>query len=248
MRSSAFLVGFIALSPAAYATEKSMNDTQRTITCSGDAEIKVAPDEVSISLGVESFEKDLTKAKNDADDRVKRIIAAAIKAGVEEKRIATDQVSIEPHYDTSSYASGRKNDGFTVRRSVQITLRDVSKFDVVLSSAVTSGANVVHGVQFATTELRKHRDQAREMAMKAAHEKAVALAKTMGMKPGKPRSISEGSGGWWSGYGAWGWGGRGSMMMQNVSQNVGGGGAVEGTMAPGLISINASVTIVFDLE
>src|SRR5262249_16460827 len=157
----------------AHAAERTMTEP-RTITCSGDGEIKVAPDEVSIQLGVESFDKDLTKAKSDTDERIKRIISAAIKAGVEEKRISTDQVNIEPHYDASSYSSGRKHDGYTVRRSMQLTLRDVAKFDAVLTSALSAGANVVHGVQFATTELRKHRDKAREMAMKAAEEKAVA--------------------------------------------------------------------------
>jgi uncharacterized protein YggE len=231
------------------AAERTMNENQRTITVSGDAEIKVPPNEVSIALGVESFEKDLSKAKRDADDRVKRIIAAAKAAGIEDKLIATDRISIEPHYSSGSgYSSSRPvNDGYTVRQSLQIRLREIPRFDAVLSAALEAGANVVNGVQFTTTELRKHRDEAREMAMKAATEKATLLARTLGMKPGRARAISEGGGGWWSGYGYWG-GGRGGMMAQNVSQNLGGGAAPDGTMAPGLISVTANVSVTFDLE
>lgn len=248
MRLLALLAVLMLAAPNARAVEKSMSENPRTITVSGDAEVKVAPDEVSIHLGVESFDKDLGKAKRENDERMKKVIAAARGAGVEEKRIATDQVSIEPHYESNrSYGSGRAAiDGYTVRRSVQVTLREVAKFDAVLTATLEAGANIVHGVSFTTTELRKHRDQARSLAMRAAQEKAIALAKEQGMKPGKPRAINEGGGGFWGGYGYWG--GRGGGFSQNVSQNMGGGGAVEGTMAPGLVSVTASVTIVFDLE
>jgi uncharacterized protein len=233
---------------SARAAESSTPECARTITVSGDAEVKVAPDEVAIHLGVESVNKDLGKAKKDNDERMRRVIAAAMAAGVEEKRIATDQVSIEPHYDTQkSWSAGRPTiDGYTVRRSVQVTLREVAKFDAVLTATLEAGANVVHEIKFGTSELRRHRDQARSMAMKAAHEKAIALAKEQGMKPGKPRAITEGGGGFWGGHGYWG--GRHGGFSQNVSQNAGGAGAIESTMAPGTVSITASVSIVFDLE
>lgn len=231
---------------AAGPLETRMNEP-RTITVSGEAEIKVAPDEVTITVGVDSRDKDLAKAKRDNDERIKRIVAAAKSNGVEERRIATDRISIEPHYDSSSY-SGRSTsiEHYAVQRNLQLTLRDVARFDAVLSAVVEAGANVVHDVQFTTTELRKHRDQARELAMKAASEKAAALAKTMGMKPGKARSISEGGGSWWAGYGRRG----GGMMTQNVMQMAPGtsAGSSDGTPGLGMIGVNASVTIVFDLE
>jgi hypothetical protein len=236
--------------PAAAAADNAVNASPRTITISGDAEVKVVPDEVSIHLGVESSDKDLGKAKKENDDRIKKVIAAARSAGVEEKRIATDQVSIEPHYEANrSWSNGRPTlDGYTVRRTVQITLRDVAKFDAVLTAALEAGANYVHGVHFTTTELRKYRDQARSLAIKAAQEKATALARELGMKPGKPRSINEGGGGFWGGYGYWSGYGRGGGISQNVSQNAGGGGTVEGTMALGMVSVTATVSVVFDLE
>src|SRR5262252_5159 len=114
MQRTVLLWIVMAAAPSAHAAERTMTENPRTITCSGDAEIRVTPDEVSIMLGVEAFDKDLQKSKGETDERIKRIISSAIKAGVEEKRIATDQMSIEPHYDSSSYSSGRKNDGFTV--------------------------------------------------------------------------------------------------------------------------------------
>ncbi len=236
----------LTLCLAAGPQEKYMNEP-RTITVSGEAELKVAPDEVTITVGVDSRDKDLSKAKKDNDERIKRIIAAAKNSGVEERRIATDRISIEPHYESSSYSGrGTSIEHYAVQRNLQLTLREVARFDAVLSALVEAGANVVHDVQFTTTELRKHRDQARELAMKAAGEKAAALAKTMGMKPGTPRSITEGGGSWWASYGRRG----GGMMSQNVMQMAAGpgSGSGDGTAGLGMIGVSASVTIVFDLE
>jgi uncharacterized protein YggE len=222
----------------------------RTITVTGDAEVKVPPDEVTINLGLETFDKELSRAKKDNDERIKKVMAACKTAGVEEARMATDQVRIEPRYNSgSSYGGGRATlEGYTVRRGLQLTLRDVSRFDAVLTAALEAGANVVHGIHFGTTELRKHRDAARSLAMKAALEKATALAKEYGMKPGKARTIQETGGRSWSSYGWGGRGGGGGMGSQNVVQEVAGAGGVEGTMAPGMVAVGAGVSVVFDLE
>lgn len=237
------LVLAVAAGPAADVT----SPAPRTITVSGEAEIKVPPDQVTILLGVESYGAKLAEAKRENDERVKAIIAAARSAGVEEKHVATDQVSYEPHQRSDSWSKGRPVlDGYTVRRSLELTLRDLSRFDAVIAAVLEAGASHLQGVRFSTTELRRHRDQARALAMKAAQEKAVALARELGMKPGKARSITEGQGGFWSSYGYWG-GGRGGAFSQNVVQNAAGAG-VEGTVALGMISVTASVTIAFDLE
>ena len=110
-----------------------------------------------------------------------------------------------------------------------ITLKDISAFDAVLSDALEAGATYVHGIQFRTTELRKHRDEARALAIRAAHEKAVALAQELGQEVGQPHDIREDQSQWWSSYNTW-WGGRASTMTQNVIQE--GGNAPGGRKAP----------------
>jgi hypothetical protein len=54
----------------------------------------------------------------------------------------------------------------------------VGKVSQALTAALTGGANEVVDVQFKTTQLRQYRDQARELAVKAAQEKARDLAST----------------------------------------------------------------------
>ena len=106
----------------------------------------------------------------------------------------------------------------------------------------------VHGIQFRTTELRKHRDEARTLAIRAAQEKAVALAQELGQEVGQPHDIREDQSQWWSWYNT-GWGGRAGSMTQNVIQEGGSAPAgTEGTLAPGQISVTAKVTVSFEMK
>ncbi len=218
----------------------------RLITVTGEAEVNVVPDQVILTLGVETTNRQLRLAKNANDEIVKKVFAAAQGRGVAVKDIQTDYISIEPRY-RDSYEQ-RDFIGFFVRKTVVITLRDVAQFEDLLSDVLEAGANYVQGIQFRTTELRKYRDQARSLAIQAALEKAVALAQELGQQVGQPARITEEQNNWWSGYGAW-WGGSfAGAMTQNVIQNAGNAPApTEGALAPGQISVTARVTVSFEL-
>ena len=216
------------------------------ITVTGDAEVRVVPDEVVLMLGVETNDLNLTTAKADNDARMARVLRAAEEIGVPTNLVRTDFIGIEPRYD---YDHGQRRFlGYWVRKSTAITLRDIGAFEALLSNVLEAGANYVHGIEFRTTELRTHRDTARSMALRAAREKAEAMAGQLDKEIGEPVLIREDHSGWWSWYGGW-WGGRGGQAMaQNVLQNAPQtGGPVEGLTAPGQISVTARVTVTFEL-
>lgn len=223
--------------------------TNRTITVSGSAQVKVAPNEVELLLGIETFDPALEKAKPDNDAKVQKVLAALKALKIDSRFVQTDTIVIQPHYwnSSGSQATPPKLTHFTVRRNICITLQDVGKFEAVLSAALESGANYVQNISFRSSELRKHRDKARAMAIRAAKEKAVALASELGMKVGKPITISEQGSGYFGSYRS------GGNSIYNNAQNVEAAQGpeaevVQGTFSPGQISIDASVSVVFDLE
>ena len=121
-------------------------------------------------------------------------------------------------------------------KDVQILLRNVDQFEELLRRVLLAGANHIYDIDFSTSELRKHRDAARALAMKAAQEKANDLAAAAGLKVvGTPISVSSSSygGGTWSGRGR----SRGYGQAQNVVQRDIGAGSngigADGTVALG---------------
>jgi uncharacterized protein YggE len=210
------------------------------ITMSGSAEVKVAPDEIHLSVGVETRGDKLDDAKRQNDDRVAKVLQFLKGQGIKEKDVQTDFMNVEPNYD--SKVSRSEAAVYVVHKTIGVRLTDVTKFDAVLTGLLTNGVNRVNGIDFRTSELRKHRDTARAMAIRAAREKADALAGELGVKRGKVYSINATEGGGW-------WSSRSAGMSQNVAQNAGGGSAEsEGTLSIGQISVMATVNVSFLIE
>ncbi len=221
--------------------------TPGNITVTGEAEVRVVPDEVVLTLGVETWDKNLDIARRENDRIVAAVFALTKKYNLPPERVQTDYVAIEPRYDDAYTA--RTFIGYFVNKSIVITLRDLSQFERFYAEVLGTGVNYVQGVQFRTTALRANRDKARELALQAAREKAAAMAAALGQQIGQPIFIQEVQNDWASGYGAW-WGGRwGGAMTQNVIQDASGGWLPDdGSLAPGQISVKATVTVQFEMR
>ncbi|MCJ7546141.1 MAG: SIMPL domain-containing protein [Deltaproteobacteria bacterium] len=161
----------------------------RLITVTGEAEVRVTPDEITLALGVETWHKELSIAKRQNDERVKKVFALAKRYNVAPGNFWTDRVSVEPRYKGGD--SREELIGYVVRKTIVFTVRDISRLDDLLNSVLDAGANYIYGVQFGTTKLRDYRDQARALALKAAKEKAKDMSKELGQKVGRPYSIVE---------------------------------------------------------
>jgi uncharacterized protein YggE len=218
-----------------------------SVSVSGTAEIRVVPDEVNMRIGVETRDPKLDEAVKQNEARIAATLEFLKGAGIEAKDIQTDYIEIQPQYHPDRRAQQVIPEFYLVRRNIGIRLRKVSQFDSVLAGVLRAGANQVHGIEFRTTELRKHRDAARQQAIRAAKEKAVALAQELDAKVGKPQSIHEQtSGGWWS-WPAANWSNT-NVFSQNVSQAAPSGESPEGNLAVGMISVGATVNVTFALE
>ena len=236
------VLAVIASPPAAPAQEAA---APRSITVNGESSIYVAPDEVVISVGVETAGAKIDAAKRENDQRSRTLLDAIKALGVEAKHIQTAEVNLEIDYDTNGPARVVK--GYVARREYTVTVKDPKKTEAIVDACLTSGANLLLGIEYRTTELRKHRDEARRLAVKAAKEKAELLAGELGERVGRARSVSEGSFGY---YGWQGARGRGAgYMTQNSFQVQDGGAGVAGETIPiGQIAITAHVSVTFDLR
>jgi hypothetical protein len=219
----------------------------RSVQTSGSATIQVVPDQVTIRLGVQSNGGSIDEVQRNNSTAMERVVKTLRNNGIEEKDIATQSYVIEPVYDdyNSLYIKG-----YRIHNLLEVTLREVKRAGEVVAAALKAGANQVISVEFSTSELRKYRDQARELAAKAAREKAQALAKAVDAEAGCALNISENT---WSYYNSWWYGGSQTAWTQNVVQNAGPaqplseGGEGE-TISLGRISVKAEVSVTFTLQ
>jgi len=215
------------------------------ITVKGEAEVRVIPDQVILALGVETRNNNLTRAKAENDQIVQKALSVAQDHGLEAEHIQTDYLSMNPEYDR--FPNTSKFLGYLVRKSIVLTLKNLTKLETLLTEILNAGVNTIHDVQFRTTELKKHRDEARMLAIKAAEEKAKALAGALNMTVGQPLAIDEEGLGW----SAWNrrWWGRYHNMPSQISVPGERSSSLEATetVAPGEISINAKITVTFEI-
>ena len=147
----------------------------------GSALINVTPDRAFLQLGVQSNGVTVGAAQTANTVAIQRVIAAIKAMGVEAKDISTDLYVIEPIYQDYDALYIK---GYRIYNTVAVTVREVNKTSEIVAASLEAGANQVNNVEFYTSELRKYRDQARELAMTAAKEKAQALAMAAGAEIG----------------------------------------------------------------
>lgn len=218
-----------------------------TISVSGTAEVRVPPNEVNLRLGIETRDPALDEARQQNELRTAGVLRFLKGANIDAKDIQTDYLQIEPQYGSDGRQPQIVPEFYQVRRTIGVRLRDVGQFDTVLAGVLTSGANQVQGIDFRTTELRKHRDAARQQAIRAAKQKATALAAELDAQVGKPLMIQEHTSDGWGGWPGR-WGPFANAMSQVSSQAPAAGEAPEGNLAVGMISITATVSVTFLLE
>jgi uncharacterized protein len=238
----------LVLFPVAFAQNMNQLSTP-VITVSGSSEIKVTPDKAVITVSIETIDKDVAVSKKQNDDIVKKVIDSCVKSGIAESDISTDFINIDSRYQRDY--EQKKFLGFYMSRRVAITLKDISKFDNLISDLLTSGIDGIQNVDFQTSELRKYKDQARAEAVLAAREKALAMAKELGNTIGKAISIEERSSNYQPWYSNW-YGGRNYPNPFNATSVAPappmGQADSDMPLALGKISVSASVSVSFELQ
>ncbi len=205
----------------------------RMITVSGEASEDVAPDQAVLSLSLVSKDKELNTAKRNNDEMVEKLVAIAQNFKIPKEKIATSNLSVAPEY---SYDNGKQRFvGYTVSRSLRMTIDHLPIHERVLSAVVDAKIDQVNGIEFTLADKESHAKNVRVRAVMNARERAQALAAAAGVKLGQVLNISTADMPPQPIYGR--------MMMAEAK----GGDSVAPSL-PGMITLRESVTVSFGLE
>ena len=166
------------------------------ITVVGQGSVRVQPDIVQVTIGVDTTADTVSQAVADNEETMTAVLAALEKAGIAEKDIQTTNYSIQldnsqvPVPEAGSSATPAKP-VYRVSNMVNVTVRDLESVGDVLDAAIAAGANNIWGISFSLSDPSAAQADARVKAVDDAKARAQTLAELNGVKLGPVMSVSE---------------------------------------------------------
>ncbi|MCX6795651.1 MAG: SIMPL domain-containing protein [Candidatus Falkowbacteria bacterium] len=160
---------------------------------SGSGIIYAKADIANIQLGFKTeTKKTAAEATIESSAKMGDIIKAIKALGVDEKDIQTNSYNLNPVYNYTNI-KGQELAGYEVYQNLSIKVRDLTKIGEIIAKGTEKGANQIGGISFTIDDEFALKNQARELAIGKAKEKAALIAKQSGMKLGEVKSVSENS-------------------------------------------------------
>ena len=186
-----------AVAESAYATPapaQGMN-MPATITVQGTAQITAYPDEVSVTANASVVAGTVDAAQESMNGIVALATQKLLELGVLEEDVVTTDYSYYPrqNYDTNTIT------GYEANHTLSITCRDVEMLDGVIGALTDSGFTNIYSVQYDISTRSELYQQALDLAIRRAEQKALRMAQTGGMVITGIRAITE-NGGYNEGY------------------------------------------------
>lgn len=172
------------LSSLALAQAQAVNDPP-SIVVSGEGVVKVAPDQAWVRIGTESRSKNSKDAQQQNASVMTAVQQKLSALGIPKDAIKTVGVDLQLEFD---YRDGRQTPrGYVARNTIEVRVDELAKLGDVLDAAVGSGATNLHGLRFDVKDREKQEQQALQLAVVNAMEKAQAVA--AGAKRGLDRIL-----------------------------------------------------------
>jgi uncharacterized protein len=158
------------------------------ITVTGTGTVAGVPNQLVLSMGVQTTASSVSTALNEANQAARRVMSALRARGVSRADIQTSGLSIQPNYSNGSPFPV----GYGVSEQLTATLRNLAKAGSQIQAAATAGGNTttVDGVSLNLTDTGKLLARARAAAVRDAQAKASQFAAALGHPLGAVVSLT----------------------------------------------------------
>ncbi len=169
------------------------NKLEDRFTVAGTGTVYAKADIANISVGLKTgTKKTAAEATKESTNKMNNIIAELKKLKIEERDIKTSNYNLNPVYNYTQ-DNGQVLDGYEVSQNLDLKVRDLNVIGDVIAKTTEQGANQIGNINFTIDDEFALKNQARELAIEKAKEKASMIAKQSGMKLGSIKDVSEGS-------------------------------------------------------
>lgn len=166
------------ISPDVHITQKA--DERDTLTVSGAGEVKLTPDQAKVSIVIKTTERQADDAQQRNAELTDAVLASLKANGVQDADIQTEDVRLSEEYDYDQ--SPAELAGYSMRNTLNITVRDTEIVGKVISDAISAGATSTYGLAFTVSDPSGAYQDALKAAVAEAQGKAAAMAEALGVE------------------------------------------------------------------
>ncbi len=178
------LAGVLWATPA--RAQECPSPTGRHVRVVGSATVRVPPDRVSFSVGVETLHANVSEAFRANARKVEAVLAALKAKGVQAKELQTSDLEI-----SSRNPDGSPARGYRVANRVTVTRESAAAVGELIEAANTAGANEANRLSFYVADPGTAQKRGLELAFASAQAKAETLAALAKQPLGEALCVAE---------------------------------------------------------
>lgn len=231
--SIAVILVLSAILGSVMAAQNSTTSAEKLIYTSTTGEVLARPDQVEISIAVQTENANAQVAQQNNADLMAATIAALERAGIPPDKIKTTGYNIYPVYDDTGSILGQKVRFYRVTNTLLVTLNDTSRAGEILDLAVANGVNQVNSISFTLSEAQQKalRSDALKDAMARSRADADTVAAAGGLTIAGIKEITV-SGGYYP-------------VAVSAYRSADGTAKAETPLVPGDVTVTASVSVTY---
>jgi len=162
-------------------------EEQTGIHVTGRAEVAVEPDMVRMTLQVSAQAETAVAVKGQIDDVTRAVLKLTDEFDIARRDVTAAVVNLSPNYQ---YDNRRRTiDGMQGARTISVTLRKLDNYGDFMNAALESGINNISGVVLDTSKRAELEDQALDLAIADARERAAHVAKEFAVRLGPVKHV-----------------------------------------------------------
>ena len=165
----------------------------RTVSVRGIGYVKSVPDQLRLSVQVNTRTESASSAMTQASAKTRQILDILKSYGVDDKDIQTSRVTVAPVLDYQRNVQPPPIVGYTGTNEFSVLFKGktMEKVGEFMDKAVVAGASSFGGLNYEASKQRELERDALKKAATDAQARADVLAKELGAQLGKVMSISE---------------------------------------------------------
>ncbi len=209
---------------------------EKVITVSAVGEVNLTPDIVTFNIEASEVRDTTSQALKATNEKISKVLKILELHNVSTKDIKTNSINLYPQYEWKD--GERRLIGQSASQSLQIKLRDISQLGSIIDEVGKISNINLYSINYDKDDKQTAYNEARELAVKYAIEKANILANAADMQIKEAISISEGS----PAYVSYNRVNSSKMMMAESASGY-------STETPsGELTISTTVNIIFTME